>query len=92
MTTGSGDFLAADNISATYARVAGETVNGGTPYHITATLVYRNSKLANYTITNDGADFTITKRDATWTTNNNSKIYGDPSQSIDYRLRRLPGC
>ena len=33
--------------------------------------------LANYIITNDGAEFTIDKRLATWTTNPNSKTYGD---------------
>ena len=32
----------------------------------------------NYIITNDGADFTINQRLATWTTNPNSKTYGDP--------------
>jgi hypothetical protein len=32
--------------------------------------------LNNYTITNTGADFTINKRPATWTTNNASKILG----------------
>src|SRR5258705_8175570 len=37
LTTGSGDFLEADGVTATYARAAGETVLGG-PYHITATL------------------------------------------------------
>ena len=37
LTTGSGDFLAADNVTATYSRAPGETVLGG-PYHITATL------------------------------------------------------
>src|SRR5262249_60924774 len=37
--------------------------------------------LANYTITNAGAEFTINQRPATWTTNPNSKVYGelDPS-------------
>ncbi len=33
--------------------------------------------LNNYIITNDGAEFTINKRLATWTTNPNSKTYGD---------------
>ena len=33
--------------------------------------------LDNYIITNDGAEFTINKRDATWTTNPASKTYGD---------------
>ena len=48
-------------------------------YHITATLSATPvAALDNYTITNDGAEFTITKRVATWTTNPNSKTYGDP--------------
>ena len=33
--------------------------------------------LANYIITNAGAEFTINKRAATWTTNPASKTYGD---------------
>ena len=37
LTTGSGDFLAADGVTASYSRDPGETVLGG-PYHITATL------------------------------------------------------
>src|SRR2546425_7511131 len=76
LTTGSGDFLVADGVTATYSRAAGETVLGG-PYHITATLAPA-AVLTNYTITNTGADFTITARAATWTTTSNSKTYGDP--------------
>src|SRR6266516_920814 len=76
LTTGSGTFLAGDNISATYGRVAGESASPPT-YHITATLVDPDSKLGNYIVTNNGAAFTIDKRDATWTTNANSKIYGN---------------
>jgi hypothetical protein len=76
LTTGSGSgFLAADNVTATYSRVAGETVTGG-PYHITATLSPAGV-LSNYTITNTGASFTINPKAATWTTNANSKTYGD---------------
>src|SRR5207247_3864922 len=75
LTTGSGDFLAADNVTATYARDPGETVLGG-PYHITATLS-PSGVLSNYSITNAGASFTINTRPATWTTNPNSKTYGD---------------
>src|SRR5207253_2181017 len=76
LTTGSGsNFVAIDNVTANYTRVAGETV-AGSPYHITATLSPA-SVLDNYTITNAGANFTINKRDATWTTNPNSKTYGD---------------
>src|SRR5712692_3699417 len=58
LTTGSGsNFVAADNVTATYSRVAGETVLGG-PYHITATLGPA-AVLSNYNFTNAGADFTI---------------------------------
>ena len=67
LTTGSGDFLAGDNVTATYSRAAGESV-AGDPYHITATLNAAAGVLANYTITNTGADFTINTRPATWTT------------------------
>ncbi len=74
LTTGSGDFLAADGVTATYSRVAGETVLAG-PYHITATLGPA-AVLTNYTITNAGASFTINARPTTWTTNSNSKTYG----------------
>src|SRR5207302_1791416 len=58
-----------------YSRVTGE--NAGPPtYHITATLAPA-AALANYIITNNGAEFTINRRPATWTTNDNSKTYGD---------------
>jgi len=80
LTTGSGSgFLAADGVTATYSRAAGETVLGG-PYHITATLD-ATGLLTNYTITNAGANFTINTKAATWTTNANSKAYGDPDPS-----------
>jgi hypothetical protein len=76
LTTGSGmNFVVADNVTATYSRTAGETVVGG-PYHITATLA-PSGVLSNYNITNAGADFTISKRNATWTTQAASKTYGD---------------
>ena len=79
LTTGSGsNFVAADNVTATYARVAGENASPPT-YHITATLSATPlAALDNYIITNDGAEFTINKRLATWTTNPASKTYGDP--------------
>jgi len=76
LTTGSGTFLAADSVTATYGRSSGESA-AGSPYHITATLSAAAGVLDNYNITNAGADFTISKRDATWTTNPNSKTYGD---------------
>jgi hypothetical protein len=75
LTTGSGSgFIAADGVTATYSRVAGENASGPT-YHITATLTPA-AALTNYAITNVGAEFTINKRLATWTTNANSKTYG----------------
>src|SRR5207237_792762 len=75
LTTGSGDFLAADGVTATYSRAAGETVLAG-PYHITATLGPA-AVLTDYTITNAGASFTINAHTATCPTNPNSKTYGD---------------
>src|SRR6185369_14766842 len=82
LTTGSGsNFVAADNVTATYSRVAGENASPPT-YHITATLSATPlSALDNYIITNDGAEFTINKRLATWNTNPASKTYGDPDPS-----------
>ena len=64
LTTGSGSgFLPADNVTASYTRVAGETVLGG-PYHITATLA-PTGVLSNYNITNAGANFTVNAKNAT---------------------------
>src|SRR5207302_308791 len=77
LTTGSGSgFVGADGVTATYGRAAGENASPPT-YHISATLAPAGV-LSNYNITNTGASFTIDKRDATWTTNPNSKTYGDP--------------
>src|SRR5439155_791943 len=71
LTTGSGNFLVGDHVTASYSRAAGETVAGG-PYHITATLSADAGALANYDVTNAGAAFTINTRAATWTTDPNS--------------------
>src|SRR5882724_3237929 len=78
LTTGSGsNFVAGDSVTATYSRVAGENASPPT-YHISATLSATPlTALDNYIITNAGAEFTINKRLATWTTNANSKTYGD---------------
>jgi uncharacterized repeat protein (TIGR01451 family) len=67
-------FLAADNVTATYDRAAGETVPG--PYEITATLSPA-AALSNYDITYNTAGLTITPRAASVTPNAASKIYGD---------------
>ena len=78
LTTGSGsNFVAADGVTATYSRAAGENVVGS-PYHITATLSPAGV-LANYSITNTGGNFTITKAHLTVTADNKSKAYdGNP--------------
>jgi hypothetical protein len=67
-------FLVADAVTATYSRTAGETVVGS-PYTISAVLSPAGV-LGNYSITYNTASFTINQRNATWTTNNNSKIFG----------------
>ncbi|PYY00065.1 MAG: hypothetical protein DMG64_17800, partial [Acidobacteria bacterium] len=61
-------FIAADNVTATYTRTAGETV-AGSPYTISATLSPA-SALGNYNITSNTALFTIGKATPmiTWTT------------------------
>ncbi|HEX2438147.1 MAG TPA: S8 family serine peptidase, partial [Methylomirabilota bacterium] len=68
-------FLAADGVTATYSRTAGETVAGG-PYTISATLSPA-AVLGNYTITSNTAKFTINGRQASVTPNVASKTYGD---------------
>ena len=72
-------FLAADGVTATYSRTAGETV-AGSPYTISATLSPAGV-LGNYNITYNTANFTITTRPASVTPNAASKIYGaaDPA-------------
>ena len=75
LTTGSGTNFV-DPVTASYMRVAGETVLGG-PYHVTATLSAGAGVLDNYIITNDGADFAITPKAASVTPNVASKTYGD---------------
>src|SRR5947207_3164679 len=67
-------FLAGDGVTATYTRVAGETV-AGSPYKITATLSPA-AVLGNYNITYNSADFTIEKKDASVTPDAKSKTYG----------------
>jgi hypothetical protein len=54
-------FLAADSVTATYSRTAGETV-AGSPYTISATLAPAGV-LGNYNITYNTATFTITPRE-----------------------------
>jgi len=57
LTTGRSTFLAADGVTATYSRAPGENIGA---YHITATLSASVSgALSNYTVTNDGNNFSI---------------------------------
>ncbi|MBI5295993.1 MAG: right-handed parallel beta-helix repeat-containing protein [Chloroflexi bacterium] len=77
-------FLPADGVTATYARVAGETVLGG-PYTISAALDPAGV-LSNYTITYNTADFTITPKNASVTPTVAGKVYGDADPTLDGTL------
>ena len=70
-------FLAADNVTATYSRTAGETVGA---YTISATLA-PVGVLGNYDITANTASFDITRKAASVTPAAATKIYGadDPA-------------
>ncbi len=72
-------FMAADNVVATYTRVAGETVTDS-PYPISATLAPA-AVLGNYDITYNTAQFTINRAVASVTPSAASKTYGtsDPT-------------
>jgi hypothetical protein len=74
-------FVAADGVTASYSRTAGETVAGG-PYAISAALSPAGV-LGNYTITYNPASFTIDKAIASVTPNAANKTYGtaDPGFS-----------
>jgi len=73
-------FVASDHVSATYGRVAGETVAGG-PYTISATLSPAGV-LGNYNIAYSTANFTITKATLTATAGNASMLYGASVPSL----------
>src|SRR5439155_160949 len=73
-------FLAADNVTATYSRPAGETV-AGSPYVISATLSPAGV-LGNYAITYNTANFTISPRPASVTPNAASKTYGNGDPAL----------
>src|SRR5205807_2145954 len=73
-------FLAADGVTATYSRAAGETV-AGSPYTISATLS-PGGVLGNYQITYNTAEFTIDKKTASVTPNAKSKTYGDADPTL----------
>src|SRR5207249_3912558 len=73
-------FLAADGVSATYSRAAGESV-ASSPYAISATLSPAGV-LGNYNITYNTAAFTIDKKDASVTPNAASKTYGNADPAL----------
>src|SRR2546430_2255754 len=80
-----GGFLAADNVTATYSRAAGETV-AGSPYVISAVLSPAGV-LGNYAITYNTAAFTITPRPASVTADAAGKVYGHTDPALDEHLR-----
>jgi uncharacterized membrane protein SpoIIM required for sporulation len=95
-------FLTADNVTAVYSRVAGETVLGS-PYTISAVLS-PTGILSNYTITYNTANFTITPKAASVTPNSASKTYGEvdppltgtltgflPADNVTAVYNRAPG-
>src|SRR5205085_2550430 len=73
-------FLGADQVTATYSRIAGETVTGG-PYTISANLAL-TSVLDNYNVTYNTALFTITRAAASVTPNAATKTYGDVDPAL----------
>ena len=73
-------FVGADNVTAAYSRVAGETV-ASSPYAISATLSPA-SALDNYTITYGSAAFAITKATASVTPNAATKVFGTPDPTL----------
>ncbi|HWR34356.1 MAG TPA: MBG domain-containing protein [Clostridia bacterium] len=73
-------FQASDNITASYSRIAGETVAGG-PYTISGALS-PTEVLGNYTITYKTAAFTINKAPASVTPNAVSKPYGTSEPTL----------
>ncbi len=81
-------FLAADNVTATYTRTAGQTV-AGSPYTISATLAPAGV-LSNYSITYGTGSFTITKAPLTVTaTVGQSKVYGAAMPTLAYTYATL---
>jgi hypothetical protein len=66
-------FVASDGVTASYSRTAGETV-AGSPYTISASLT-PVAVLANYDITYNTANFTITKADPIVTVTGNTCTY-----------------
>jgi hypothetical protein len=84
LTGSTSGFLAADGVTASFSRTAGETVAGG-PYTIGATLSPAGA-LGNYTISYNTANFTITARPITVSADAEGKTYGDSDPALTYRI------
>jgi hypothetical protein len=80
-------FLAADNVTATYSRVAGENVATG-PYVISATLAM-NPLLSNYAITTTTAAFAITSAPLAIAASAQTKIFGAADPAFTYTVSGL---
>ncbi|AMM52483.1 hypothetical protein TH61_16620 [Rufibacter sp. DG15C] len=78
-------FVPADNISAAYSRLGGETVDDG-PYAISA-ILSPSEKLGNYTITNTLGKLTILPRAVTVAAEAKSKTYGDADPALTYGIK-----
>src|SRR4029077_12677093 len=81
------NFVAADGVTATYSRTAGETV-AGSPYTISAAL-NPAGVLGNYSITYNTASFPISKRAVSVTPNAAGKTYGDTDPAFTGTLTNL---
>ena len=81
-------FLAADNVTATYSRTAGETVAGA--YMISATLAPA-AVLGNYDITSNTASFDIDEEGGVGDAGGGEQDLRRGGPDADRRARRLPG-
>ncbi len=70
-----------DNITATFTTVADVTSNVGT-YAVTPVLSDPGNQLSNYAVTITNGTLTITAVPLTVTTNNASRVYGDPNPTF----------
>jgi hypothetical protein len=84
LTGSTSGFLAADGVTASFSRAAGEIVAGG-PYTIGATLGPAGV-LGNYAITYYTANFTITARPITVSADAQTKVYGAADPALTYRI------
>ncbi|HEY3369300.1 MAG TPA: MBG domain-containing protein [Prolixibacteraceae bacterium] len=78
-------FLDADQVTATYSRVVGETVTGG-PYAITADLS-PTEVLSNYKLTISPAMLTITPKNASVVVDSKTKVYGSEDPTLTGTLK-----